>query len=155
LMKRVLERDADDLARGGAGKLDRAFIREHTSGFEALEADLEQTSWQDIEQKSGLTRGAIESAADVYVAAERLILCYGMGLTQHRNGTANVQQMTNFLMLRGISAGGAQGLRLCAAIPTFRGIARSGSPNGLPQRCSAAWSVRSVFAPRPNSATTP
>jgi molybdopterin-dependent oxidoreductase alpha subunit len=101
LMKRVLERDADDLARGGAGKLDRAFIREHTSGFEALEADLEQTSWQDIEQKSGLTRGAIESAADVYVAAERLILCYGMGLTQHRNGTANVQQMTNFLMLRG------------------------------------------------------
>jgi molybdopterin-dependent oxidoreductase alpha subunit len=101
MMKRVLERDADDLARGGAGKLDRAFIRDHTSGFEVLEADLKQTRWQDIEQKSGLTRAAIESAADVYVAAERVILCYGMGLTQHRNGTANIQQMTNFLMLRG------------------------------------------------------
>ena len=101
LMKRVLERDADDLARGGAGRLDRAFIRDHTSGFEALEADLRQTTWQDIERKSGLSRAAIESAADVYVEAERVILCYGMGLTQHRNGTANVQQMTNFLMLRG------------------------------------------------------
>ena len=150
------ERDADDLARGGAGKLDRAFIRDHTSGFEALEADLEQTSWQAIEQKSGLTRAAIESAADVYVAAERVILCYGMGLTQHRNGTANVQQMTNFLMLRGNCR--PAGRRACAFARPFQrsgGIGRSGSPNGPPERCSAAWSVRSVFALRPNSATTP
>ena len=101
MMKRILERDAADLAAGGPGKLDRAFIAEHTVGFDALKADLEATNWSDIETKTGLTRAAIESAADVYVASERVILCYGMGITQHTNGTANVQQMTNFLMLRG------------------------------------------------------
>ena len=101
IMKRVLDRDAADLSDGGPGKLDRAFIAEHTTGFEALKADLDATDWADIEVMSGLTRAAIESAGDVYVAAERVILCYGMGLTQHRSGTANVQQATNLLMLRG------------------------------------------------------
>jgi molybdopterin-dependent oxidoreductase alpha subunit len=101
MMKRVLERDAQDLAAGGAGKLDRAFIAEHTAGLEALKADLDATNWSDIERVSGLTRAAIESAADTYVAAERVIIAYGMGMTQHRNGTANVQQMMNLLLLRG------------------------------------------------------
>ncbi|MEJ0028398.1 MAG: FdhF/YdeP family oxidoreductase [Rhizomicrobium sp.] len=101
MMKRILERDANDLAAGGPGALDRDFIAEHTVGFEALKADLDATEWPDIEAKAGLTRAAIEGAADVYVASERVILCYGMGITQHSNGTANVQQMANFLMLRG------------------------------------------------------
>ncbi len=101
MMKRVLERDAQDLAAGGPGKLDRAFIAEHTAGFEALKADLDATSWFDIERVSGLTRGAIESAADIYVASERVIIAYGMGMTQHSFGTANVQQMMNLLLLRG------------------------------------------------------
>ena len=101
MMRRVLERDAQDVAAGGPGKLDRAFIQEHTQGFEALKADLDATSWFDIERVSGLTRTAIESAADIYVAAERVIIAYGMGMTQHRNGTANVQQMMNLLLLRG------------------------------------------------------
>jgi molybdopterin-dependent oxidoreductase alpha subunit len=101
VMKRVLERDAQDLAVGGPGKLDRAFIAEHTAGFEALKADLDATDWSDIERVSGLTRAALESAGDVYVAAERVIIAYGMGITQHRHGTANVQQMMNLLLLRG------------------------------------------------------
>ena len=101
MMKRVLERDAQDVAAGGTGKLDRAFIAEHTVGLGDLVADLEATSWADIEAKASLTRADIEAAADVYIAAERVILCYGMGVTQHRHGTANVQQMANFLMLRG------------------------------------------------------
>ncbi|MDQ7250013.1 FdhF/YdeP family oxidoreductase [Dongia sedimenti] len=101
MMKRVLERDARDLAEGGPGKLDRAFIAAHTTGFEALKADLDATDWTDIERVAGLSRAAIESAGDAYVAAERVIIAYGMGITQHRSGTANVQQMMNLLLLRG------------------------------------------------------
>jgi molybdopterin-dependent oxidoreductase alpha subunit len=101
MMKRVLERDAADLAAGGPGVLDRAFIAEHTRGLEALVADLNETDWADIEAKTCLTRTAIESGGDVYVQAKNVILCYGMGLTQHCHGTANVQQIANFLMLRG------------------------------------------------------
>ena len=101
MMKRVLERDEIDRAAGGPGTLDRAFLAEHTHGFESLRADLEATAWPDIERVSGLTRAAIESAADVYMRAERVIIAYGMGMTQHRWGTDNVQQMMNLLLLRG------------------------------------------------------
>jgi molybdopterin-dependent oxidoreductase alpha subunit len=111
MMKRVLERDAADIAAGGAGVLDRYFITTHTSGFDALKADLEATSWDDIEAKSGLTRVDLESAGDVYVNAKRVIVCYGMGITQHRNGTTNVQQIANFLMLRGNM--GREGAGIC------------------------------------------
>ncbi len=111
MMKRVFELDRLDLERGGNGVLDRSFIAEHTDGIEALRDDIEATSWDDIELMSGLTRAAIESAGDVYAKSENVILCYGMGITQHRNGTANVQQIANFLMLRGNI--GREGAGIC------------------------------------------
>lgn len=111
MMKRIFERDAKDIAEGGAGVLDREFIAAHTSGIDDLRRDLEMTSWDDIYCYSGLTDEAIESAVDVYLNARNVILCYGMGLTQHSNGTHNVQQAANLLMLRGNI--GRQGAGIC------------------------------------------
>ena len=101
IMKAVLERDAEDLATGRAGVLDRAFIAEHTLGFDDLRANLEATDWAAIVAASGLSQAALEDAARVYCAAKSVIVCYGMGVTQHRHGTENVQQIANLLMLRG------------------------------------------------------
>ncbi|MBB3962794.1 FdhF/YdeP family oxidoreductase [Rhizobium metallidurans] len=101
LMKSVFAIDDADLAAGGPGVLDRAFIAEHTTGLEALREDIDNTGWDSIVTVSGLTREALKSAAEVYVKAKSVILCYGMGITQHSNGTGNVQQLANLLMLRG------------------------------------------------------
>ncbi|WP_213980952.1 FdhF/YdeP family oxidoreductase [Sphingomonas sp. dw_22] len=101
MMKALLEADAVSLGTGGDGLLDRAFIAEHTTGLEALAADIANTGWDDIERRSGLSRAAIESMATVYWQSERVIVCYGMGLTQHRHGTENVQQLANLMLLRG------------------------------------------------------
>ncbi|MFP3546935.1 FdhF/YdeP family oxidoreductase [Rhizobium sp. SIMBA_035] len=101
LMKRIFERDAADIAAGRPGVLDREFIAAHTIGLDALKADVERTDWTEIVEKSGLSLEALDSAVDVYLNAKNVILCYGMGITQHANGTANVQQLANFLMLRG------------------------------------------------------
>jgi molybdopterin-dependent oxidoreductase alpha subunit len=101
LMKATLAFDAADLAAGGPGKLDRDFIAEHTAGFDALAVDIEATTWEEIEAGSGLSRAQIEQAAEVYVASERVILCYGMGITQHRSASAAVGQLMNLLLLRG------------------------------------------------------
>lgn len=101
MMKALFEADAADLAAGGEGLLDRAFIAEHTLGIDDLRADMEAMEWVEIVRRSGLSRAAIESMAETYWKAERVILCYGMGITQHANGTANVQQLANLLLLRG------------------------------------------------------
>jgi molybdopterin-dependent oxidoreductase alpha subunit len=101
IMKTLLALDAKSLAEGGAGVLDREFIANHTTGIDELLADLDATSWDAIEEASGLSRSDIEFTGGVYARAERVIINYGMGITQHRHGTGNVQQIANLLMLRG------------------------------------------------------
>jgi molybdopterin-dependent oxidoreductase alpha subunit len=101
MMKTLVALDAKDLAEGGAGVLDRDFINNHTTGIDALLVDLDGTSWNAIEEASGLSRSDIEFVGNVYAKAERAIVTYGMGITQHCHGTGNVQQIANLLMLRG------------------------------------------------------
>src|SRR3546814_265389 len=101
IMKALFEADEADQAAGGIGLLDYTFIAAHTLGIDDLRADITATAWEEIVDRSGLAKTAIESMAQTYWQAERVILCYGMGITQHANGTANVQQLANLLLLRG------------------------------------------------------
>ncbi|MGR2078124.1 hypothetical protein ACUX1T_24815, partial [Salmonella enterica] len=54
-----------------------------------------------LEAQSGLTRAQIEQAADLYAGSERVIACWGMGITQHRHSVATIQMIVNLLLLRG------------------------------------------------------
>jgi formate dehydrogenase major subunit len=63
--------------------------------------DLRQTKWEDILRVCGLPREQLARVAAVYMRARAVIVVYGMGITQHRLGTDNVQQMVNLLLLRG------------------------------------------------------
>ncbi|MGQ3054893.1 MAG: FdhF/YdeP family oxidoreductase [Roseateles sp.] len=84
-----------------AGALDAAFIAEHTTGFEAFIAELREQPWEPLVQACGLTRAQIEQAADIYATSERAIICWGMGITQHRHSVATIQMIVNLLLLRG------------------------------------------------------
>ncbi len=96
IMKAVLALEAQ---RGNV--LDRDFIAEHTLGFDALAADLEATSWDDIEAESGLLRADLEHVAEAYAKSKATIVTYGMGITQHNTGTANVKLIADLLLMRG------------------------------------------------------
>lgn len=97
LMKELLALDE----AGAGGVLDHAFIAAHTHGFEALAADLRATSWEDIVAASGVSRREIAAAAAVAAAARATICCWAMGLTQQPAAVATIQQIVNFLLLRG------------------------------------------------------
>ncbi|AJP71679.1 FdhF/YdeP family oxidoreductase [Sphingomonas hengshuiensis] len=87
--------------RQGGTVIDRAFIAEHCTGFDAFHALADATSWERIEQESGLSRADIEAAGRVYVDAKRVIGVYGMGLTQHVHGFENIAMLVNLLLMRG------------------------------------------------------
>jgi molybdopterin-dependent oxidoreductase alpha subunit len=101
MMKALVAWDAEAAASGAPPILDHDFIAEHTTGFEALAAHLAQLSWTEIEAGAGLPQAQIEEAARIYAGAKAAILCYGMGLTQHRNSSSTVQQLVNLLLLKG------------------------------------------------------
>ncbi|WP_322011105.1 FdhF/YdeP family oxidoreductase [Paraburkholderia sp. J12] len=96
IMKALLAMEAEE-----GNVLDHAFIAEHTQGFDAFAADLEATSWDDIEKASGLTRPDLEHVALAYAKSNATIVTYGMGITQHNKGTANVRLIADLLLLRG------------------------------------------------------
>ena len=101
MCKALFAWDDEAMAAGQPAVLDHEFLAAHTDGLEAFAAMVRATAWEEIELVSGLSRQAIEAAARTYAKAERTIIFYGMGLTQHRAGVQNVQMVMNLLLLRG------------------------------------------------------
>ena len=97
LMKELLA--AEELKPGSV--FDHEFIRDHTQNYEALLTQLRASSWDAIVRDSGLSREQIRAAADLALGAHRIIVCWCMGLTQHKNAVATIQELMNFLLLRG------------------------------------------------------
>jgi molybdopterin-dependent oxidoreductase alpha subunit len=107
IMKHMLERDRET----GGELLAHDFIDHHTEDYEDLERDLDATSWDDVVSASGVSRELMREAAEIALASERMICCWAMGITQHKNGVANVQSIVNFALLRGQV--GRRGAGLC------------------------------------------
>ncbi len=101
LCKHVLTVDEARRRAGAPGVLDDDFIAEHTRGFDAFATAARAADWQEIETISGLRRTDLEAAAHVYMAAERVIGVYGMGLTQHVHGSQCIAMLINLLLMRG------------------------------------------------------
>ncbi|WP_310961448.1 FdhF/YdeP family oxidoreductase [Nocardioides terrisoli] len=80
---------------------DHDFLQRSCDGLEpALEA-WRALDWSVVEEQSGLSRSEIEAIADDVVHAGSIIVCWAMGLTQHKNAVATIREITNFLLLRG------------------------------------------------------
>ena len=97
ILKDLFERER----AGQISAIDREFIQTFTEGIEALLADLEATSWEEIEENSGLTRNQLRVAADMYAASKKTICAWCLGITQHRNGVDNVAMIVNLLLVGG------------------------------------------------------
>ncbi|AKA03376.1 hypothetical protein SAZ_13700 [Streptomyces noursei ZPM] len=93
LNRRILETD---------GALDEDFLREHTHGFEEFAALARAgEDADDTLRATGLTHDEIERALAMVLASERTIVCWAMGLTQHKHSVPTIQEVVNFLLLRG------------------------------------------------------
>jgi molybdopterin-dependent oxidoreductase alpha subunit len=111
IAKVLFDLDEKAMAGGREPVLDHEFIREHTHGLDEFKTAAKACDWQQIEQRSGLTRGALEAAATVYAQAKSVMFIYGMGLTQHKKGVETIQTMINLALLRGNL--GRQGAGIC------------------------------------------
>lgn len=101
MAKFLLKWDRQAQVQGDAPVLDHDFIREHTNGIEEYLSAVEQTSWEHITQQSGLSLEEIEVLARMYRRAERVVMCWAMGLTQHRHSVFTIQEVVNLQLLRG------------------------------------------------------
>ncbi|WP_406365058.1 FdhF/YdeP family oxidoreductase [Streptomyces sp. NBC_00645] len=96
MAKAILEQSGTD-----PKAVDQEFIDRHTAFFDEYRAVCEATSWDEIELQSGIDRDGILKAARVYRDADRSIISWCLGVSQHEHGVDTVREIVNLLLLRG------------------------------------------------------
>ncbi|MGC0335437.1 FdhF/YdeP family oxidoreductase [Streptomyces sp. SLBN-8D4] len=91
--------EAEDARPGTV--LDHDFIDAHTAGFEEFAQHARTVDWDDVRAATGLTREEIEKVRDEVLRSERVVVCWAMGITQHKHGVPTIREIVNFMMLRG------------------------------------------------------
>ncbi|GAA1086389.1 FdhF/YdeP family oxidoreductase [Tsukamurella strandjordii] len=81
--------------------IDRAFIDDHTADYEAYRELVTGTPWSDLAEQSGLTEAQIRAVGKVYLDADRSIISWCLGVTQHEHGVDTAREIMNLLLLRG------------------------------------------------------
>ncbi|GHJ29138.1 formate dehydrogenase [Streptomyces hygroscopicus subsp. sporocinereus] len=99
LNKLILE--AAEAPGAGKGVIDGEFIRAHTHGFEEFAAAARAADWDQTLRATGLDRADIDRALRMVLASKRTIVCWAMGLTQHKHSVPTIREIVNFLLLRG------------------------------------------------------
>ncbi|MGW7054172.1 FdhF/YdeP family oxidoreductase [Streptomyces sp. NPDC054887] len=91
--------DAEDAAPGTV--LDHDFVTAHTDGFEAYASHLRSLDWDAVLEATALTHEEIAATVRDVIEARSVVVCWAMGLTQHKHSVPTIREVVNFLLLRG------------------------------------------------------
>ena len=96
IMKKLL-----DIQRIDGGVFDLEFINEQTAHYEELIKDLDKYSVPELVSRCGVEEKLIDQAVQLFAERQKIIICWAMGLTQHKNGVSNIKECVNLLLLKG------------------------------------------------------
>ena len=100
LVKLILKRLAALDAKHG-DVFDHQFIRTYVDGYDALLKDLASYKEQDLLAQTGIVPELIEETVSLLANTSKIVVCWAMGLTQHKNGVENIREYVNLLLLKG------------------------------------------------------
>lgn len=100
IMKGLLEREdaGEDVG------IDHDFIQKNTENVAEFLADIRNTDEAKCYEQSGLSKEEVDACIELIAKHQKIIICWAMGITQHRNGVANVQEIVNLLLMKGAIA---------------------------------------------------
>ncbi|WP_420148566.1 FdhF/YdeP family oxidoreductase [Spirosoma sp.] len=114
LLKAMCKILLDEEKKSPGNVLDQQFIQQYTSGYEAFVKSLDQYDLNELAAQCGLAVAQIQKTVDLFKHTPRLIICWAMGLTQHKNAVYTINEIINLLLLKGsigIEGGGASPIR--------------------------------------------
>ena len=80
---------------------DQNFIQQHTEGYAAFTQHLEQQNFQQLADAAGISTEQIKETAAILKNKNKIIVCWAMGLTQHKNAVDTIKEIVNLLLLKG------------------------------------------------------
>lgn len=101
LLKAIMKTMLDEEEKNPGTVFDLEFIKSQTNNYEAFIAELKKVSVEEMAAICGISVEQIQEAAQLIMQNKNIIICWAMGLTQHKNGVANIQEVVNLLLLKG------------------------------------------------------
>ena len=100
LLKLIMKKLAKIEAEKG-GVFDLEFINKNTQGYEDILVALDLYTEEELLEMSGVSKEKVEETVQLLATNKRIIICWAMGLTQHKNGVENIKECVNLLLLKG------------------------------------------------------
>jgi molybdopterin-dependent oxidoreductase alpha subunit len=139
--------EADDAAPGTVA--DRDFIATHCANFDEYEARTRAVDIATVLEATGIDRAQLELMAKMMIASERTIVCWAMGLTQHRHAVPTISEITNVLLMRGMIGKPGAGLCPVRGHSNVQGDRTMGIWEKMPETFLAALDSRfGIVSPR-------
>ncbi|WDR38740.1 FdhF/YdeP family oxidoreductase [Pseudomonas serboccidentalis] len=101
MAKFLLQWERDAQKAGAPAVFDHDFLNAHSTNVLEYLGVVDDTPWEQIVAQSGLTLVEIEQAARMYAKGKNVIMCWAMGITQHRHSVPTIQEIANLMLLRG------------------------------------------------------
>ncbi len=112
ITKHLLAAEEKSATAGQPGTVfDHEFIEQYTAHYDEFLDEIRNTTWEDIETMSGISREQLLEAANLIAPKKKIITCWAMGLTQQKNGVMSIQEIVNLHLLKG--AIGIPGAGVC------------------------------------------
>lgn len=131
----------------------RAFIDGRTEGFEKLKAKVKAYTPGRVEKITGVSRGRLKEAAQIYAGSDKAMILYGLGVTEHVTGTENAMAMANLCLACGQIGRPSTGIMALRGQNNVQGASDMGpAPNvfagyqpvadpGIRSKFETAWNV--------------
>ncbi|TXD46444.1 FdhF/YdeP family oxidoreductase [Polaribacter sp. IC073] len=101
LLKIILKLMKEKEIENPGSVFNHQFIEEKTAGIDKMLQDLDNYSIEELVPQTGVSFVKIKEAADLIINNEKIIICWAMGLTQHKNAVDNIREIVNILLLKG------------------------------------------------------
>lgn len=131
-----------------ARAVDEEFVATYCSEYAEYVEHLGALDWDAVIAATGLERAQIEALAERYRSSDRVIVCWAMGLTQHRDAVATIQEITNLMLLRGNIGKPGAGLCPVRGHSNVQGDRTMGIWEKAPEAFLDALGAEFAFTPR-------
>jgi molybdopterin-dependent oxidoreductase alpha subunit len=101
LLKAILKLLWLEEQRNPGQVFDHDFITDNTTGYHALIKDIDRYALNELIARSGVSSENVLKAAQLIAGSKKIIACWAMGLTQHKNAVDNIREVVNLLLLKG------------------------------------------------------
>ncbi|MCB0950629.1 MAG: molybdopterin-dependent oxidoreductase, partial [Mycobacterium sp.] len=139
--------EADDRAPGSV--VDGDFVRAHTAGFDAYQSQTRAVDLDTVLEATGVDREQLGRVAEMMATSQRIVVCWAMGLTQHKHAVGSIAEITNVLLMRGMIGKPGAGLCPVRGHSNVQGDRTMGIWEKMPESFLAALDDRfGILSPR-------